>query len=240
MADGSKLARTSGRRALVATLVFAGLRVTEACQLRWRDVDLGSGRITVSRAKTAAGVRRVDVLPILREELAAYKPAGADPDALVFVTATGKPRDKDNVAKRVIKPVLEKTDELLTKREEAPLPEGITAHKLRHTFGSLLAACGEDPSYVMAQLGRTDPQFTLRVYTHLMSRRDGERDRLKALVAGSDWAATRSEAAMDDSTDPGSMDADAADFASQQGTRTRARQDSNLWPLPPEGSALSS
>ena len=73
------------------------------------------------------------------------------------------------------------------------LPEGITAHKLRHTFASLLAACGEDPAYVMSQTGHTDPRFTLRVYTHLMSRRDGERDRLQALVEGADWAATGSE-----------------------------------------------
>jgi hypothetical protein len=37
-------------------------------------------------------------------------------------------------------------------------------------------------------LAWTDPRFTLRVYTHLMSRREGERERLKALVKGVDWA----------------------------------------------------
>lgn len=180
--DGDKLARTSGRRALVAVLVFAGLRVSEACALRWRHVDLGSGRITVGDAKTAAGVRQIDILPILRDELSAYRPADADPDAFVFTTSRGTRRNKDNVARRVIAPVIERADELLERRDEAPLPEGITAHKLRHTFASLLAACGEDPAYVMAQLGHADPRFTLRVYTHLMSRRDGERERLRALV----------------------------------------------------------
>ena len=40
----------------------------------------------------------------------------------------------------------------------------------------------------MAQLGHADPRFTLRVYTHLLSRRDDERDRLPALVEGEDWA----------------------------------------------------
>ena len=177
---------------------------------------------------------------MLREELAAYKPAGADPEALVFVTVAGKPRDKDNIAKRVIKPVLEQTDKLLTKREEAPLPEGITPYPLWHTFGSLLVACGEDPSYVMAQLGHTDPQFTLRVYTHLMSRRDGERDRLKALVAGADWAAMGSEEAEDDATDPRSSHSDGRNSASEQGSVRRVRQDSNLWFLFSEGGALSS
>lgn len=41
-----------------------------------------------------------------------------------------------------------------------------------------------------------DPRFTLRVYTHLMSRREGERERLKELVEGADGAATGSEATV--------------------------------------------
>ncbi len=35
------------RRALLAVLVFAGLRISELCDLCWRDVDLGAGKITV-------------------------------------------------------------------------------------------------------------------------------------------------------------------------------------------------
>ena len=87
-----------------------------------------------------------------------------------------------------MEPVIERANERLAGRDLPPLPEGLTTHKLRHTFASLLAACGEDPAYVMAQLGHTDPKFTLRVYTHLMRRRDGERERLRALVGGADWA----------------------------------------------------
>jgi hypothetical protein len=34
----------------------------------------------------------------------------------------------------------------------------------------------------MGQLGHTDPALTLRIYAHEMRRRDGERDRLRALV----------------------------------------------------------
>jgi integrase len=60
----------------------------------------------------------------------------------------------------------------------------VTPHKLRHTFASILVACGEDPASVMAQLGHTDPSFTLRIYTHLMRRDPAERARLKALVHG--------------------------------------------------------
>jgi hypothetical protein len=46
-------------------------------------------------------------------------------------------------------------DELLAHRGRGPLPEGVTAHKLRHTFASILYVRGEDPACVMAQLGAT-------------------------------------------------------------------------------------
>ena len=36
----------------------------------------------------------------------------------------------------------------------------------------------------MAQLGHTDPAFTLRVYAHAMRRDEGDKERLKALVEG--------------------------------------------------------
>jgi integrase len=187
--DARPTARTAGRRPLLAAMVFAGLRVSEACALRWRDVDLSNGRLTVFDSKTAAGVRRVDILPVLHDELAAHKavsPSG--PGALVFRTANGRPRNRDNVRERVLAPVVRNANELLAERGQPPLPEGLSAHKLRHTFASLLAACGEDPAYVMHQLGHTDPRFTLRVYTHVMSRREGGRERLQALVRGVDWA----------------------------------------------------
>lgn len=45
--DAKPQARTAGRRGLVATLVYAGLRIGEATALRWRDIDLANGRISV-------------------------------------------------------------------------------------------------------------------------------------------------------------------------------------------------
>jgi integrase len=91
-------------------------------------------------------------------------------------------RDKDNLRSRVLAATLKRTDELLLDRGEVPLPKGVTAHKLRHTFASILIACGEDPISVMTQLGHTDPKFTLRVYAHAMSRGTAERDRVGNLV----------------------------------------------------------
>lgn len=69
-----------------------------------------------------------------------------------------------------------------------PLPDGLTPHKLRHTFASILVALGDDPGSVMDQLGHTDPGFTLRVYRHGMRRDRAAKERLRALVGGGDWA----------------------------------------------------
>jgi integrase len=67
--DAVAVKRLSQRRALLVTLVFAGLRISEALALRWRDVDLARGEIVVSTSKTDAGIRRVRILPVLRDEL---------------------------------------------------------------------------------------------------------------------------------------------------------------------------
>jgi integrase len=68
-----------------------------------------------------------------------------------------------------------RADELLDERGQQPLPEGVTAHKLRHTFTSILFVRGVDPPTVMQQLGHTDAAFTLRVYAHAMRRDDDPR-----------------------------------------------------------------
>jgi hypothetical protein len=58
----------------------------------------------------------------------------------------------------------------------------------RRASHSQFHAIGKDPTYVMQQLGHTDPAFTLRVYAHAMRRSEEERARLKALVEGHDWS----------------------------------------------------
>ena len=106
----------------------------------------------------------------------------------MFTTAAGTPRDKDNVRERVLRPVIVRADELLQAADLVPLPAGVTPHKLRHTFCSLLLALGKDPVYVMGQLGHTDAKFTLRVYAHQMRRGEDEKTRLRGLVEGAEWA----------------------------------------------------
>ena len=98
------LAAAGNNRALLATMALAGLRVSEACALRWRDVDLARGKLAVVDSKTDAGVRSVDVTPMLLDELKARKAAAADqePTGLVFPTRAGTTRDRHNVRQRVL------------------------------------------------------------------------------------------------------------------------------------------
>ena len=184
--DRSPQRRSEGRLAVISTLLFAGPRAEELCNLLWRDVDLANGRLFLGRSKTQAGLREIDLLPILRDTLAAHKAAAyrCEPDDLVFPTATGGRRDRNNLRNRTLGLAIKRADELLARRGQPSLPRGLTTHKLRHTFASILVACGEDPASVMTQLGHAHPAFTLRVYTHLMRRGKEERARLKALVRG--------------------------------------------------------
>jgi integrase len=137
-------------------------------------------------------MREIDTLPLLREILTEHRAqklregAPTGPDDPVLITATGRARDRYNLAD-VVAAVVSRADELQAQRGRQPLPVGITPHKLRHTFASILVAIKKDPNYVMNQLGHTDAGFTLRVYSHIMRRSDGEREKLKALVEGPDW-----------------------------------------------------
>ena len=152
----------------------------------WRDINLANGRFEVGRDKTDAGMREVDMLSPLREILTEHKAASekTGPDDLVFLTSTGTARWRHNLRQDVVEPVVNQANRLVEERGLQPLPLGITPHKLRHTFASILVAIGKDPTCVMQQLGHTDPAFTLRVYSHMMRRSDEEREELKALVEG--------------------------------------------------------
>jgi integrase len=178
--------RHVARRAIVATLVFGGLRIDELCGLRWRDVDLATGRIRVGEAKTDAGLRLVDMLPVLRDELSTWKaraPRSKANDYVFATEAAGRP-SKDNLRSRVIQAAIKLANETLEADGFVPLPDGLTPHGLRHTYASILIALGKNPRYVMEQIGHTDPGFTLRLYTHRMQSEASEEERLRALVDG--------------------------------------------------------
>ncbi|HXH87316.1 MAG TPA: site-specific integrase [Gaiellaceae bacterium] len=177
-------------RPLLATLAGAGLRIGEALALRWRDVNLARGTLSVGQAKTAAGVRIVDLTPALREELTLWRDTSkhASPDDYVFPTLRGTEDNRQNVRQRLLLPAIEKAN---VKLADAGIETigSVGLHGLRRTFASLRCAAGDDVAYTSAQIGHEDALFTLRTYTAAVKRRDrltaGERAAFDRAV---EWA----------------------------------------------------
>ncbi len=158
--------RHIGRKAMIATLVFAGLRIGELCALRWRDVDLEAGWLLVGEAKTDAGTRRIKIRGALNAGLTRANAlrTTVDANSFIFATSTGKRQSTDNLRSRVIAASVDRANKNLQARDLPPLPEGITPHSLWRTFASVLYAIGENPGVVMDEMGHTDPALALRVY----------------------------------------------------------------------------
>jgi integrase len=106
----------------------------------------------------------------------------------VFGTTSGRPQNPSNVRNRALALSVERANELLAARGAPPLPRRLTPHSLRRTYASLMFAIGRPAPDVMEQLGHTDARLTLRVYARAMRQSAVDRDRLKALVEGADWA----------------------------------------------------
>lgn len=169
--DRTALRYRIGRRPMIAVMAKSGLRVTEMCQLRWRDVDVHHQRLVIREAKTDAGVREVDLSLDVMEELMTWRASrpSSTADEFVFATDSGRPRDKDNVRERVLRPTVNRANEVRAQRDLPPLPP-VSPHALRRTYISLLIEAGAPLPYVMRQVGHEDSRTTLEVYAQVQQR----------------------------------------------------------------------
>jgi integrase len=157
-----------GRRAIMATLMLAGLRVGELAELRWEAVDLTNRRLHVRDAKTQAGVRVIPISSFLHDELVAYR-AQAVESELVFPTGTGQQRDRNNIRNRIHNPVIARANANLATQDRPLIQPGLTPHALRRTYISLLLEAGENVRSVMAWSGHASPNITLSIYAQVLS-----------------------------------------------------------------------
>jgi len=134
--------RQIGRRPMIAVMAKTGLRVTELCQLRWRAVDVHHERLIIEQAKTDAGVRQVDLTLDVIDEINSWRAerGPVELDGFVFATASGKPRNKDNV-RTVLSRVVARANEQRKARGQAALPP-VVPHTLRRTYISLMLEAG--------------------------------------------------------------------------------------------------
>jgi integrase len=185
-----------GRRAMIATLGLAGLRISELVDLKVAQVDLTRGRFKLADSKTEAGVREVEITLYLRDELLEYVmdrrarrlPHG--PSDHFFGTNTGKRRDPDRFRDRILARAVERASSTRTAAGMPPLPE-ITSHSLRRRWATFAAMIGRDPKWIAAQIGHVSPAFTFSVYQQVATRRYIDEQAVWALMRFADEPAER-------------------------------------------------
>jgi integrase len=165
--------------ALYTVALAVGLRQGEALGLRWSDVDLEAGTLTVRTTlqrisgtlqlvepKTSRSGRTI-FLPAFaaaalkehrRRQIAERLQAGPlwEEHGLVFATLAGRPLAKGSL-----------TRDWTRIRKRAELPLTFRFHGLRHSCASLMHAQGADARTIMETLGHTQIATTMNIYTHV-------------------------------------------------------------------------
>jgi len=164
------------RFALFALSLYTGMRQGECLALQWGDIDWTRNKITVQRsltdekgkatigetAKTASGIRVIDVAPVVMEALDKHRATmlidsyPTSPTSLVFVNQNGGVIDRNGLVKWTFKPLCRK----------AGVPV-ITWHQMRHSAATMLLESGIPIANVSRQLGHASPVITAMVYSHV-------------------------------------------------------------------------
>ncbi len=161
--------RSSRHYLLYLTALLTGMRQGELLGLRWRDVDLATGAITIQQSlsrlggevafkepKTQRSRRLVALSPRLVEELRGARWAAPE-DRLVFCQPDGKPLHGHNITQRDLRGVC--------KRARVPR---IRFHDLRHCHATHLLRQGTHPKVVQERLGHSTSAVTLNIYSHVL------------------------------------------------------------------------
>lgn len=161
-------------RIFYRVLMDTGLRPGEACALRWSDLDLVKGRLTVSRAvtqgkdgervtdhpKTSKSRRTIPLFglePVLSAHMDWQRERGLDVDDLVFTNQEGRMLAPWTFGRRELDRVLAK----------AEIEGSFSLYSFRHTFATLHLQSGTPLKVVSDWLGHSTIQQTANTYQHL-------------------------------------------------------------------------
>jgi integrase len=161
-----------------AFLAWSGLRIGEAIELRWKDVDLGERIVKVRRRyfdgrvgppKTKYGKRRLRLTPELARALWRVRGAAGD-EELVFVNGSGGRIHASNLMRRVLKPAAVEAGlgEWVREGRTLRADTWVGFHSFRHTCATVLFRRGWNAVQVQRWLGHHKPSFTLDTYVHLL------------------------------------------------------------------------
>jgi site-specific recombinase XerD len=143
-------------KAIIITIYSAGLRISEAINLKIKDIDSNRMQIRVEQAKgkkdryTLLGNK---TLEILRKYVAEYKPK-----IWLFEGSKG-----EQYAPRSIQEILKKSV------SKTDIKKRISVHTLRHSFATHLLEAGTDLRYIQSLLGHANSKTT-EIYTHITTK----------------------------------------------------------------------
>lgn len=162
IASIQKAARSTGRHGhrdetLILLMFRHGLRVSEAINLKWEQVDLNEGVLHVKRLKSG----KPSTHPLYGNEIRALRKLKRDyPHArYVFISERGAP-----LSDRAAHHIIARAGKL------AKLEMPIHPHMLRHSTGYYLANKGTDTRTIQAYLGHANIKNTV-IYTELSPSR---------------------------------------------------------------------
>lgn len=204
------LAHATGKpRIFIMTAVLTGMRASELRGLRWTDLDMVKGEVTIRQRadayqeigspKSAKGRRTIPLPADLVAALKAWKPDCPKGDLdLVFPSGTGAIEYHANIVKRWFHPpqvaagVSVKTDKFDKRGEPIMAPKYTGLHSLRHFYASWCINRPEDgglglpPKVVQERMGHSSIQVTLDVYSHLFPKGDdgSQMDRAASALLG--------------------------------------------------------
>jgi len=144
---------------MIQLILDTGLRLAEACTLRWKDIDLTSGKVMVRQGKGAKdrtlwiGENRLMELKDWKERQIEW--LGENPTHL-FTTRNGDP-----VSHRYVQKMVDNYS------EKAGIDKNIHPHTLRHTFATDLYRETGKIRLVQKALGHADLSTTM-IYTHIV------------------------------------------------------------------------
>jgi integrase len=107
----------------------------------------------------------------------------------MFPNRRGERQSVSNVERR-LKTAIRRANQRLEELGIRPIDGAVTPHSLRRLYASLRFALGDDPVYVAAQLGHTEPGFSMKVYASAVRRRERlVGAALREFDAALEWAA---------------------------------------------------
>jgi integrase/recombinase XerC len=185
-------AHTPWHRAMIALLLFAGLRRSEVAAIILDDLDMENAQLLVHGK--GAKQRVVPLTPLVVEAIREYLSCRPQTESQhLFVSRVGGHPLHARVAGRMLQHVLQRAglDE-----------EHITPHRLRHTFATHLIRSGVDVRTVQELLGHADLQTTAR-YLHSDTRtKQAAVQKLDGVLGTNSAAEPPQPPAVEDRTDP--------------------------------------